>query len=101
MYRCAQCGVDSGMSDCESPVCFYCDAEEGLTLISKELITPEALAARLKASTDRMMQALRDAYDVMPKDDAVPDNPDEDMEKQMLEIMARAQEFRNSYKTWN
>ena len=94
VYRCSGCDMESGHSDLDEPSCHYCDATTGLTLVSKELITPESLAARIKATTDNMMKALRNAYEVMPKDEAVSEN-EEDYEKQFLELMAQAQDFRD------
>jgi len=82
------------MSDLEEPKCFYCDESSALTLVSKEPITPESLAARLKASTDNMMNALRGAYGVMSKED-VADETGKDPEKEMLELLATAQALRD------
>lgn len=90
-YLCTQCGMEGGFSDQQTPVCRYCDEPAKMTLVSKDPITPELLAARLKASTDRMMAALEGAYDALQKEN-IPD-PDEEME--LLEIMARAQKLRD------
>ena len=94
VYRCSSCDMESGMSELELPSCRYCDATTGLTLISKEPITPETLSARMKATTDNMMKALREAYREMPKEKAATEN-EEDPEKQFLELMARAQALRD------
>jgi hypothetical protein len=95
VYRCEHCGMDSGLSDIQEPECFYCDDNSALTLISKEPITPEALAARMKLVTDRMMDALRDAYEVMPEIDEPTEDVDEDPERAFLNLMAKARELRD------
>ena len=93
-YLCSSCGMESGLADIEEPQCHYCDATTGLTVISNERITPEIMAARLKKSTDNMMHALERAYELLPKDQLT-DEPNEEEEARLLEIMAEAQALRD------
>lgn len=94
VYHCGICNKESGFSDQDEPICQYCDADSQMTLVSKEPITPELIAARLKASTDNMMRALRGAYESMPDADLT-FGKDEDPEKFMLHLLAKVQKLKD------
>ncbi len=90
IYRCTSCGEESSMTEQTEPVCRYC-RKKTLELVSQEPVTAEGIARRMKAAADRMMKVLADAYDAKPDDDET----DEDMERRLLELMARAKTLRD------
>jgi len=94
IYRCASCGMDSGFTEKEKPVCRYCDVKKDMTLISKKEITPEVMAERLKELSDRMFSNLRSAFESMTEEDKVAFPEDEDPEKMMLTLLAKAKKFK-------
>ena len=100
VYLCSKCELDSGMTELDEPKCYYCmHTEEGageLKLISKEKITPEAIAYRMKVAADRIMENLSSAYDSM--DDELKDMEldGEDFEKKMLELLERTKRFNDN-----
>jgi len=60
-YQCLNCGFDFALTEKEKPKCFYCESTENYIVIKKEKFTPQAVANRLKISTDRMMESLKGA----------------------------------------
>ena len=73
IYRCIKCGLESGYTELDAPSCRYCDESTEMTLISKDPLTPELMANRLKTLADNMMKNLESAYETFS-----------DEEKQML-----------------
>src|SRR5690606_884877 len=87
VYECGECGQTSGFSDLDDPRCYYCESTTSLTLISRQELTPEVMAARLKAVTDNMMKNLESAYQSMTDADKAPIADDEkDWEGEMLNL---------------
>lgn len=86
-YLCLNCNFDFAISDTDKPRCFYCDAKDGFKLLSREKITPEVIAARLKKVSDRLMDNLKSAYEA-GKDD---EDFDETM---MLQVLDKASQLR-------
>ena len=95
-YRCAHCGQENTASDLDTPICHYCDSDSKMTLISREVITPELLADKLKASADRMMSALEGAYAALQKEQPTLSG-DFDEEKELLEIMGQARKLQEHF----
>lgn len=84
VYLCGKCGFKFGRTELHTPVCSYCQAKSGFTIVKKQKLTPSAIAERLKESTDNMMNALMGAYHTRPK---------EIDEKELLKIMQKAKKF--------
>lgn len=94
VYYCPECDMDFSYVDDDQPYCRVCDKETNMTFVEKIKITPQVIADRIKASTDRMYNALRAAYDARGEDfdAAYPDT--EDPEKMMLNLLAKAKKFK-------
>jgi hypothetical protein len=90
VYSCQICGLESGYTELDKPLCRYCDIETPLTLVSKENISIEAITKRLKASADNMMNALKGAYNTMPEELKENSTEENDPEKELLIAMAKA-----------
>ena len=84
VYLCGKCGFRFGRTELHTPVCSYCNARTGFTILKKQKLTPEAIAERLKESTDNMMNALMGAFQTRPK---------EVNEKDLLKLMQKAKTF--------
>jgi DNA-directed RNA polymerase subunit RPC12/RpoP len=84
VYLCGKCGFEFGRTELHTPICSYCQAKSGFTIVKKQKLTPSAIAERLKASTDNMMSALMGAYQTRPK---------EIDEKELLKVMQKAKKF--------
>lgn len=94
IYRCKACKLESGYTELDVPKCRYCEEETSMELISKQELTPEVMADRLKAVSDSMMKNLESAYQSMPDDkDLMGD--DKDAEEEMLKLLAMMQKLRN------
>jgi hypothetical protein len=95
IYKCERCGQDCGYTERQKPRCRFCGNRKNLTLISKQPITAEVMAARLKEVTDRMMASLISAYEELPK---APENIVEegkDAETEMLKLMDKAKKLKD------
>ena len=68
VYLCGKCSFRFGRTELHTPICSYCQARSGFTVVKKEKLTPDAIAERIKESTDNMMNALMGAYKVKPKE---------------------------------
>jgi hypothetical protein len=66
-----------------------------MKLISKEKITPEVIEKRLKASTERMLFNLKSAFQTMTDEDKAAFGG-EDLEKEMLLLLAKAKELKEN-----
>lgn len=86
VYLCGKCGFKFGRTEQYVPVCSYCNARKGFTIVKKEPLTPEAIAERLKESTDNMMNAFMAAFGTRPK---------EIDENELLKVMQKAKEFKD------
>jgi hypothetical protein len=93
VYSCQTCGMESGYTELDKPLCRYCDKETVLSVVSKEKLTIEAIAKRLEASADNMMKNLRGAYDSMPEELKKNASKEFDPEKELLKSMAKAKSF--------
>jgi hypothetical protein len=94
IYRCKACKLESGYTELDVPKCRYCEEETSMELISKQELTPEVMADRLKAVSDSMMKNLESAYQSMPDDkDLMGD--DKDAEEEMLKLLAMMQKLRD------
>lgn len=95
IYRCELCGEDAGYTERDKPRCRFCGSRNKLTVISKQEITPEVMAARLKTVADRMMNSLRDAYDQLPKLEENIVAEGRDAEAEILRLLAHAKKLRD------
>jgi hypothetical protein len=95
VYKCTACGMESGFTELDKPMCRFCDATDGLEMVSKQELTPEVMAARLKAVTDNMMNNLESAFQALPDVDKNALGEDVDPEEEMLKLLARVQKFRD------
>lgn len=86
--------MDFSYVDDDKPYCRVCDKETNMTFVEKIKITPQVIADRIKASTDRMYAALRELYEARGDDfdAAYPDT--EDPEKMLLNLLAKAKKFK-------
>lgn len=94
IYKCSSCGMDSGMTEGEQPVCHYCDKETTIELISKQKITPELMAERLKLLSERMFNNLKMAFENMSEEDKKAFPQGVDAEQQMLLLLAKAKKLK-------
>jgi hypothetical protein len=94
IYKCSECGHESGYSEHDRPVCRVCDGTN-VTLISKKEITPEVMAERLKATTDNMMKNLQMAFEQLGTVEGNPFGDDKDAEAEFLKLMAKAKKLRD------
>lgn len=63
IYQCQSCNLDSGFTELDRQVhCYYCGRNSEMKLISKQVLTEEAVANRLKIITDRLFNSLSPAY---------------------------------------
>lgn len=90
-YICPKCGFDFARTEAEKPVCFYCDNTQGHKIVSKKKLTPEVIAERLRITSNRMMENLKKAWEVRPKE--IREDPQE--EGQMLELLGKAKKLRD------
>lgn len=93
IYQCGICGHQSGYTERDKALCRYCNKETTMTLLSKEDLTPQAIATRLKEMADSMMRNLESAYDSMTDEDKKAFG-EEDAEKKMLDLLASTQKIR-------
>jgi len=96
IYQCQSCGQESGYTESDKPRCRYCNAQESLTMVSKQILTPELLSDRLKSLSDNMMKNLESALHFLPELDNDAFGPDKDAEMEMLTLLARVQKFRDT-----
>jgi len=94
IYRCEACKMDSGFTENEKPFCRYCDDKTEMKLISNKEITPEVMAQRLKELSDRMFSSILSVFEGMSEEDKAAFPEDEDPEKMMLELLAKAKKFK-------
>ncbi len=87
IYLCPKCNIDSAMCERDKPRCFYCENTEELTIIKKEALSIEVMAARMKLVNDRLMSSLQGAYFAGKEDD------DFDDEAMLLQLMEKAQKL--------
>ena len=94
IYKCGTCDHESGFTELDEPQCRYCREKTTLTLVSKQELTPEVMAARLKAVTDSMMKNLEYAFQSMTDEDKSSFFEDKDGEEEMLKLLAKAQKLK-------
>lgn len=87
-YLCHNCQMDFTRTELDEPQCFYCDSSDNFEVIKKERITPEVIVARLKLSTDRMVDNLKKAYF------ADKEEIDDLDEEEFIKIMDKANKLR-------
>lgn len=92
IYLCSHCNMDSGRSNLESPFCYYCERSDSLVEICREPLTPDVMANRIEECANRMMENLRNAYDIKKED--WPDSPEEEM--QLLEALAEGKDVQRA-----
>ena len=63
IYFCNRCRQDSGRTDIDDPFCFMCGHGDDLKEIERMPLTKEALEARMKKCTGRMMENMEKAYE--------------------------------------
>jgi len=95
IYLCSKCNLDSGYTEHEKPICRYCEEKTEMTMISKEKLTPEVMAARLKLVTDRMFSNLVSAFESMTEEDKKLISQDEDGEKEMLLLLDKTKKLKD------
>jgi hypothetical protein len=95
IYACGFCGQDCGYTEREKPKCRFCGKRTGLTVVSKQLITPEVMTARLKTVTDRMMDSLIGAYEELPKAGENMVAEGKDSETELLKLLEKAKQLRD------
>lgn len=91
IYLCSNCGLDFGRHELEAPVCFNCGAAEDHTVISRQELTPEVIAERVKLTSNRMYENLQKAWDTRP--DEIRNDPKK--EKEFIELLKQAKELRD------
>ena len=69
-----------------------------MKLVSKQEITPEVMAARLKTLTNSMFSNLQMAFETMTDEDKARFPKGEDPEKQMLLLLAKAKKLKEKIK---
>lgn len=94
LYRCNECGKDSGWTELDVPKCRFCDYETTLFEVSKKEITAEVMAERMRTLADSIMNNLRSAYESMSEEDKKSNDPNFDPEKEMLLLLEKAKKFR-------
>jgi hypothetical protein len=95
VYKCNTCGQDCGYTEKQKPRCRFCGNPKNLSIVSKQRITPEVMAARLKEVTDRMMSNLISAYEQLPKTQENIVAEGKDAEIEMLKLMDKAKKFKD------
>jgi hypothetical protein len=60
-YVCSHCDLDSAFPDTAVPFCYYCERNDGLSVLKREPLTQAVLSARLKTTTDRLVSNLKTA----------------------------------------
>lgn len=86
-FLCPRCNLDSAMTERDKLKCFGCDNTKNLTIIKKEKLSIEVMAARMKLVNDRLMSSLQGAYFAGKEDD------DFDDEAMLLQLMEKAQKL--------
>jgi DNA-directed RNA polymerase subunit RPC12/RpoP len=95
VYKCSTCGLESGYTELDEPACRFCEEKTTMTLESKQELTPEVMAARLKAVTDSMMKNLESAFHSLTEEDKNTLFGDKDAEGEMLKLLAKSQQLKN------
>jgi len=96
IYLCSSCGLESGYTENDKPVCRYCETKTRMELISKQELSPQVMAARLKTVTDNMLSNLVSAFESMTEEDKKLFPPDSDPEKEMLLLLDKAKKFKEN-----
>jgi hypothetical protein len=94
IYKCNDCGQDSGYTELDSPKCRFCK-KTSMIVVSKNEITPEVIAARLKTTTDNMIKNLESAFEQLTTMDDKVFGDDKDAQTEFLKLMAKAQKLRD------
>ena len=81
--------MDFARTELEKPRCFYCDINQGFEIIKKQELSPKVMVARLKLSTDRVVDNLKKAYFVGKQED------DKFNEEKLIKILAKANKLRH------
>ena len=95
IYKCDVCSLESGYTEQDIPVCRYCRAQTNMVEISKQELTLEVMAARLKTVTDSMMKNMELAFESMSDEDKATKEGGFDAEGAMLKLMAKIQKFKD------
>jgi len=95
IYLCASCGLESGFTEQDNPVCRYCDKKTKMELISKQELSTEVMAARLKTVTDRMFSNLQSAFESMTEEDKELFSEELDPEKEMLLLLDKVKKLKD------
>ena len=95
IYKCDACGHDSGYTELDKARCRFC-GKSSMTEVTRNEITPEVIAARLKTTTDNMMKNLESAFEELTKMDDNSFGDDKDAQTEFLKLMARAQQLREN-----
>ena len=99
IYSCIKCGLDSGYTELDAPSCRYCDEITEMTLVSKDPLTPELMANRLKTLADNMMKNLESAYETFSDEekqmlDAAEANAEKEAEAELMDLMVHAEKLK-------
>src|SRR5438309_5212923 len=94
VYRCLNCGLDSGYTENEKPVCRHCEDRQEMKLISRKEITAKVMSDRLNELSERMYSNLQSAFEKMTDEDKQSFPKGMDAEQQMLMILAKAKKFK-------
>lgn len=100
IYRCIICGMDSGYTELDAPFCRYCQEITEMTLISKDPLTPELMANRLKQLADNMVKNLTSAYETFSDEekqmlDEAEANAEKEAELELLDLMEHAEKLKH------
>ena len=91
-YFCPRCQMDSGRTELDPPLCYFCEQSDGLTELKREKLTPEVLFGRMQMATNRMMENLEKAMAIEGK------GTDDKEEMMLLQAMAMGQELQQEIK---
>src|SRR5688572_24732056 len=95
IYLCDSCRLESGYTEQDHPVCRYCNEKTNMELISKQKLTAEVMAARLKKVTDSMFSNLVSAFESMTEEDKKHFSEDVDPEKEMLLLLDQVKKLKD------
>ena len=96
IHQCSKCGMESGCTEQDTAVCYYCDEKTEMKLIFKQEITPELIEQRLKKLSESMLTNLQSAFELMTEEDKACFNEGVDPEKEMLLLLDRTKKYKDT-----
>ena len=96
IFQCESCGLDSGYTEKDKKVkCRYCEEPTKMKLISKQPLTEEVMANRLKTITDRLFTNLQSAYNSLPDEERnLVSESGSDLESELLNMLGKAKKIK-------